>query len=789
MDKAIPIYIEEARRCLLNHNYGKAYAFYLLILKLNPRWQGLVADGFASSWREWSLQLREMGKIKELLTLYEQGCEVFMQNDMLHFHMGNALFHLNLKLEAIGMFRRALIFNEHCYEASISLENACRGVIDSWHFLMLNDRQRHLKFNEAISALMKSHDTVLDIGCGSGILSMLAVQNGAKVVNACEMSQAMQVVANECIAANKMEDKINLLRCHSSHILVDEADKFLKNNVAIPKKCSLLVTETVDAGLLGEGIVDSLSYAWKNLLISSENGGQVIPHSAKMFCAVVECEEIFNKHAVARHNFPQVLITSGVGFKNCSFNSLSASSNCLCSSKKCINICDLEPYTSETVSNLSVKFLLKSQELFYVNFNDPVAIEKIENELYKEIAFECLALDTGYADAIIVWFELNLLPNSCCIINTAVGTEHCWEQAVYPIRYYENNGEGKKVLPKRLMISQDDSIQVSFSVHCDCLSLRSFNVCNDRTDQNLFVQPMPCIETNLHVTVSEEQIQRINDSSYTNVCFRTLCSLKSWNKDSFILLDVSNGFDIFAIKTAQASNIVVYKYCQTAAIYAALQHLSNQCGINIKLTNELPSLNVKFDAIVSHVIEPSGLISPNALSNINQVKPLLSWSGYIIPNGFLLITQLVESDQLLSKCLVVSDENTLGLKISDTINDFRVSVHSDLEIRTLHYKALTNPTVALTCDFNEATDLMNLEKTIVIKTISSGKVHAVVFWFKIHVYENDYLNTMENTNHWKQAAYVFPSSRQISVSSADEVTLKTTCCDDSILFHVSKYCS
>lgn len=32
-------------------------------------------------------------------------------------------------------------------------------------------------------------------------------------------------------------------------------------------RVSLVVTETVDAGLFGEGIVESLIHAWKNLLL------------------------------------------------------------------------------------------------------------------------------------------------------------------------------------------------------------------------------------------------------------------------------------------------------------------------------------------------------------------------------------------------------------------------------------------------------------------------------------------------------------------------------------------
>lgn len=38
-------------------------------------------------------------------------------------------------------------------------------------------------------------------------------------------------------------------------------------------RVSLVVTETVDAGLFGEGIVESLIHAWEHLLLQPKVGG------------------------------------------------------------------------------------------------------------------------------------------------------------------------------------------------------------------------------------------------------------------------------------------------------------------------------------------------------------------------------------------------------------------------------------------------------------------------------------------------------------------------------------
>ncbi len=66
-------------------------------------------------------------------------------------------------------------------------------------------------------------------------------------------------------------------------------------------RVSLVVTETVDAGLLGEWIIPSLRHAWAELLLprqqrvptnQREAGGHVIPCGATVYVTLIECPEI-----------------------------------------------------------------------------------------------------------------------------------------------------------------------------------------------------------------------------------------------------------------------------------------------------------------------------------------------------------------------------------------------------------------------------------------------------------------------------------------------------------------
>ena len=59
-------------------------------------------------------------------------------------------------------------------------------------------------------------------------------------------------------------------------------------------RVSLVVTETVDAGLLGEGIVPTVRHAWKHLLDlrPSPTQSRVIPSSAVVYGCLIECEQV-----------------------------------------------------------------------------------------------------------------------------------------------------------------------------------------------------------------------------------------------------------------------------------------------------------------------------------------------------------------------------------------------------------------------------------------------------------------------------------------------------------------
>ena len=67
---------------------------------------------------------------------------------------------------------------------------------------MLNDKQRNKVYFEALKKGINKNDTVLDIGTGSGILSMIATKFTNKKVYTCENSKVIADVAKKIISRN-----------------------------------------------------------------------------------------------------------------------------------------------------------------------------------------------------------------------------------------------------------------------------------------------------------------------------------------------------------------------------------------------------------------------------------------------------------------------------------------------------------------------------------------------------------------------------------------------------------
>ena len=185
----------------------------------------------------------------------------------LHACLGQLLVQAGRRVPAVACFQRALALDPGHWAAGDLV--AARGQIGqsvhSWHLPMLADAARNAAFAEAITAAVRPDDIVLDIGTGSGLLAMMAARAGARHVYACEMLPDLAELARIVVADNGYADRITVIAKASSDLVV---------GVDLPERATLLVTETFDALLIGEGALPAIRHAREHLLAAD---ARVIP--------------------------------------------------------------------------------------------------------------------------------------------------------------------------------------------------------------------------------------------------------------------------------------------------------------------------------------------------------------------------------------------------------------------------------------------------------------------------------------------------------------------------------
>lgn len=140
----------------------------------------------------------------------------------------------------------------------------------SIHNNMLYDENRVNRYRDAIFRTVKEGDVVLDVGTGTGILSFLCLQAGAKRVHAVDRSPVIRW-AQELAESNGFSDRIVFHPKDSREVEIDE-------------KVDVIVSELIGHMAFEEGMVESITHAKEKFL---KPGGLLIPQAVTLFAAPV----------------------------------------------------------------------------------------------------------------------------------------------------------------------------------------------------------------------------------------------------------------------------------------------------------------------------------------------------------------------------------------------------------------------------------------------------------------------------------------------------------------------
>jgi protein arginine N-methyltransferase 1 len=142
---------------------------------------------------------------------------------------------------------------------------------------MISDSARFEAYAKAISRSVRHGSVVAEIGCGPGVIALLACHAGATCVYAIEIEDIIDV-ARQVAAANGFADRIQFFQNDS-------------RKVELPERVDVIVSDIRGALPLFNGALSSLQDAKKRFLTPN---GVMIPRRDVVKAAITECEEIYS---------------------------------------------------------------------------------------------------------------------------------------------------------------------------------------------------------------------------------------------------------------------------------------------------------------------------------------------------------------------------------------------------------------------------------------------------------------------------------------------------------------
>lgn len=578
-----------------------------------------------------------------------------------------------------------------------SLQNLKNKRIKKWHFRMLNDSSRNLSFKKAIRDCGKNGDKLdlIDIGAGTGLLSLYASNvDFIENIYAIECDSLMSQISAEVFKANKNSQNIKLIRKHSTD--VEAGDGY-----DIKTKVSVVVSETFDVGVFGEGILETLIHAKRNLL---EPDGKIIPWKVKLHVTGFQSTTLCTNQMIINETLKEYLFLGEL--------QLVARHVEPYDSEYADQICDFKLITS-TVSPMEVDFNNENQMQMY-----------FDGSIVKKFEIESRVEESQLLDGFVVWFTLFLSESDPeNFISTKPTSQSCWGQAIFK-------------LSERVLIEKDQIMDLSISCKNGILEI------HHDLDQN------PATE---RIEVDPEVLKFLNDEDY----LRELEFAVSKHGNKF-----NNCLDLLPfpyigmmlLKESRLDKLWCSKKQETLIRLIAKKNVIDEKHFVFLHDAEI-DLAITFELIILHPFCPQGDLDNELIYKYPKYNHQLTAAGLMIPSKITLYGEVVNSSWLVDSCRI-TEEEVKKLKIDKFTHKF--STHNHLELDdALICEKLSSVFKISSLYFDEGHHESNVTAPLQNTNLP---IHAILFHHKIQLSPKvQEFSTISKSPYssFKRSAYVF----------------------------------
>ncbi|NWX75635.1 ANM7 methyltransferase, partial [Alca torda] len=614
---------------------------------------------------------------------------------------------------------------------------------------MLHDKDRNVKYYQGIRAAVSrvkergEKAIVLDIGTGTGLLSMMAASAGADFCYAVEVFKPMANAAVKIVEKNGFRDKIKVINKHSTEVTVGpDGDMQCRANI--------LVTELFDTELIGEGALPTYEHAHKYLV---QEGCEAVPHRATVYVQLVESKrmwswnKLFPVHVEAEDG--EKIIVSPSEMEDC---------------PGVPSVCDIQ---LNQMPSSDFTILSDVVTMFSVDFSKPVRSASTSYRVQLE------PVKSGKAQIVLSWWDIDMDPSgmiNCTMApywvksTSAFQWRDHWMQCVYFLPNEEPVLQGEKVY---LTACRDE-----YSVWYKLQKARG----KEENKAAVRVESPVC-RCQAHLLWNRPRFGQLNDQNRTHQYIKSLT--KVLQTDS-VCLCISDGSLLPVLAHCLGAKQVQYFLM---LLFFLKFFKANNLEDKIKIIEARPELltssHLEDKKISVLVGEPFFTTSLLPWHNLyfwyarTAVTSHLTSSATVLPQSASLHMMIVEFQDLWrirSPCGTCEgfDVQTMDDMIKNSLN-FRESKEAEPHpLWEYPCKSLSDPQEVLTFDFRKTVPEYSLSAEGSVNLLRKGRSHGAVLWMEYHLAADISVNTglMQISNekgncewnpHCKQAVYFFSS--------------------------------